>query len=91
MAGPIAGCFGALGRPVRGHRSCLVDRIPDAQVSAAPAQIAVHGGIDLSIRRFWMFDKQRRSRHNLPGLAIAALRHVNVEPGSLQRVRTIGR
>jgi hypothetical protein len=63
-----------------------MDRLPDTQVSAAPAQVAVHGGVDLFVCRLWMFGKQGRCGHDLPGLAIAALRHVNVEPRSLQRV-----
>ncbi len=45
-----------------GRRNCgaLVDRLADAQVSAAAAEIAVHSGIDIFIGGLGVFGKQGR-------------------------------
>ena len=38
-----------------------------------------------------MRGEQRRRRHDLAGLAVAALRHVELLPRALQRMRAVGR
>src|SRR5687768_9677974 len=53
-----------------------VDRLADARIGAAAADVAVHGGIDVRVRRVRLLLEQRRGRHDLSGLAIAALRDV---------------
>lgn len=65
--------------------------LSDAHVRPAAAEIAAHSGINFAVRRAWVFGEQRRGRHNLARLAITALRHVQVDPCFLQRVRAIGR
>src|SRR5689334_22541003 len=49
---------------------------PDALVRPAAAEIAVHGLVDVGVARFFLFHQQPRGGHDLPGLAVAALRDV---------------
>src|SRR4051794_40883068 len=50
------------------------------------------GVVDVGVGRFGLVLEQRRHRHDHPALAIAALRHVVVDPGLLHLVQhTIGR
>src|SRR6266849_3379519 len=58
----------------------------DALIGAASADIAGHCGVDVGISRLRRAGEQRRGRHDLAGLAIAALHHLEVEPGLLQRL-----
>src|SRR4029450_4369815 len=53
-------------------------------ISAASADIARHGGVDVVIARLRRFLQQRRRRHDLAGLAVAALRHLQLQPRLLQ-------
>src|SRR5688500_20172832 len=76
-------------RPPSGARR-LVNRFADAQIGAAPADIAAHRRIDVGIGRRGVAGEERRGGHQLTRLAVAALRHVELEPGPLQRVRGIG-
>src|SRR5437879_5379295 len=62
-------------------RRCKMDRVFDALVAAAPADIPGQGFADLVVRRFWIIHQQRRCLHDLAGLAKAALRHVELPPG----------
>src|SRR6266849_4884506 len=50
-----------------------LDRFANTDIGPAPADIAAHSVIDVAIRRMWVARQKRRSRHDLPGLAIAAL------------------
>src|ERR1700734_230963 len=68
-----------------------LDGAEDARIGAAAADIAVHVADDVVAARILIGRKQRRGLHDLPGLAIAALRHLQVEPGLLQRMVAIGR
>src|SRR5260370_9994054 len=63
-----------------------MDSGADALVGATAADIAGHGGVDIGITRLRRVLQQRRGRHDLPGLAIAALHHFEIEPGLLQRL-----
>src|SRR6266705_3345174 len=58
-------------RHVSGH----VHARTDALISAAAADVG-HRRVDVCVRRVGVFLEQRRSRHDLPGLAVAALRYV---------------
>ena len=58
----------------------------DALVSAAAADVARHRLPYLIVGRFWIFDKQRGRLHDLTGLVIAALRHIQLAPGLLNRM-----
>ncbi len=61
-------------------RRGAMDRAPDADISAAAADIG-EIGVDVGVARLRMLLEERRRRHDLPGLAVAALRHVLGEPG----------
>src|SRR3954470_7409866 len=64
--------------------------LADALIGPAAADVG-HRLIDVGVSRLGLFLEQRGSGHNLAGLAIAALRHVNRGPGLLHRMRGIGR
>src|SRR5258706_2301114 len=69
------------------HRLCReMDRCTYAHVSRTATDIAVHRGIDVGIGGFGNFGEQRGGRHELAGLAIAALRDIQHCPGFLQRL-----
>src|SRR6266568_8417174 len=59
----------------------------DALVGAAAADVG-HRFVDVRIGRLRLFLEQRGGRHDLPGLAVAALRHVERRPGLLHRMGT---
>jgi hypothetical protein len=54
----------------------------DARIGSAAADIAVHVRDDLLSRRLLVGGQQRGGLHNLPGLAIAALRHLLGDPNT---------
>src|SRR3954447_1324800 len=60
-----------------------LDRLADADISAAAADIAAHRIVDVRIGRMRFVLQQCRRRHDLAGLAISALRDLMVEPGLL--------
>src|SRR5262245_27178770 len=72
--------------PAGGH----VHRGPDALIRAAPADIR-HGLVDVPVGRVRLLLQERRCRHDLAGLAVAALWHVERRPGSLHGMRAGGR
>src|SRR5215204_4770888 len=59
----------------------------NALVGGAAAEIAAHRRVDVRIGRFAILGQEADRRHDLPGLAIAALRHVELDPGVLNRLR----
>src|ERR1700744_1812490 len=63
-----------------------MDRIFDALVTAATADVAGHRFAYLIVGGFWILREQRGCLHDLTGLAIAALRDVDLAPGLLDRV-----
>src|SRR3981081_61738 len=67
-----------------------MDRVFDALVSAAAADVARHRFAYLIVCRLCVFHQQRSRLHNLSGLAITALRDVHLAPGLLNRVITRG-
>ena len=56
-----------------------VDRRADALVGAAAADVG-HRLVDVAVGRIRILREQRRRRHDLARLAVAALRHVEREP-----------
>src|SRR3954468_14400022 len=58
----------------------------NAVVGGAAAEIAAHRYVDVRIGRFAISGQEADRRHDLPGLAIAALRHVELDPGVLNRL-----
>src|SRR3984893_3603042 len=61
----------------------------DADVGATSADIAGERGIDVGIARRRIGLQQRRRRHDLSRLAIAALRHVSLDPSPLCRMAPV--
>src|SRR6266545_512781 len=59
----------------------------DALVGAAAADVG-HRRVDIGVARLGILLEQRSGRHDLPGLAVAALRHVERRPGLLHRMGT---
>src|SRR5690606_29204181 len=60
-----------------------MDRLADTVVGAAPAEVAGHRLVDVGVRRVRLALEQRDRAHDLPGLTVAALRDVLVDPGLL--------
>src|SRR5690242_3307646 len=64
-----------------------MNRLANALVRAAPANLPVHSGVDVRVGWLWRLGQQCRRGHDLPTLAIAALRHLFGDPGFLNRVQ----
>src|SRR3954463_10491945 len=64
-----------------------VNRLANARISAATTDVAVHRSIDVRVRRLRLLLEQRGRRHELPGLAVAALRNIVLDPRGLQRMQ----
>ena len=62
----------------------------DALVRTAAADVAAHGVVDVGVGGLGFLRKQRDRRHDLSGLAVAALRNVFFHPGLLDGVAAIG-
>src|ERR1700760_3692546 len=62
----------------------MLDRSADALIGAASADIPRHGGVDVVIRRLRRVLPGGRRRHDLAGLAVAALHHLQFQPRLLQ-------
>jgi hypothetical protein len=76
-AAPAAGTQKPSTKPLA---SGALDRLADAHIGAAAADIAGHCGIDIGIVGIGRCGQERRCRHDLPRLAIAALNHFDIEP-----------
>src|SRR5580704_978500 len=63
-----------------------VDRGADALVGSATADVG-HRGVDIGIGRLRVGLEERCRGHHHAALAVAALRHVEIEPGLLHRVQ----
>src|SRR6266508_209856 len=61
----------------------VLDSRADSHIRTAAADVPRHGGVDVAISRVGIGGEQRRCGHDLPGLAIAALRHLQLDPGLL--------
>src|SRR5882672_11106332 len=61
----------------------VLDSLADAHISAAATDVSGHGGVDVAIARVGVGREQGRRGHDLAGLAIAALRDLQRDPGLL--------
>src|SRR5215813_6943440 len=61
----------------------LLDRFTNAHIGAAATDIAGHRRVDVGIAGMRVAREQRRSGHDLAGLAVAALHDLAIEPGLL--------
>src|SRR4029079_12083441 len=59
-----------------------VDGFTDALIGAAAADVG-HRGINVAVGRPWIFLQERGRRHDLAGLTVAALRHIDRRPSLL--------
>src|SRR5687767_11488814 len=73
-------------RPADSQRGRAMDRLANARVSAAATDVAAHRLIDIRVGRFRVLFQQRRGGHDLAGLAVAALGHVDLDPRLLHRM-----
>src|SRR5262249_33856664 len=64
------------------HVRGFVDRGADLLIGAAAADVG-DLSIDVGIGRLRLRFEQRRHRHDHPALAVAALRHIVIDPGLL--------
>src|SRR5918995_252131 len=64
-------------------RRCLLDGLANANVGAATANVTGHRIVDVGIGWIGVGGKEFRSRHDLAGLAVAALNDLSIEPGLL--------
>src|SRR5215831_8739450 len=67
-----------------------VHRRPDPRVGAAATDIG-HRVVDVLVARLRLALEERRCGHDLPGLAVTALRHVERRPGLLDGVGAVRR
>src|SRR6266404_888654 len=74
MSGPLLGAR---------HKRRALDSLADARIGSAATDVSRHRGVDVGVARLRHGGEQRRGGHDLPGLAIAALRHVQLDPGLL--------
>ena len=72
-----------------GERGGFVDRLANADVRTAAADVAVHRGVDILVGGFRVLGKQSGGGHHLAGLAVAALRYVDFGPSELHGMRAI--
>src|SRR5919106_3497069 len=68
-----------------------MNRAADALIRAAAADVTLHRRIDISVCRLRFCRQQRRGRHDLPRLTVAALGNILCDPSSLNRVAAIRR
>src|SRR3989475_2910403 len=76
-----------MSRPPTGRH---VHRRPDALIGSAAADVR-HRVVDVRVGRFRVSLQPGRRGHDLPGLAVTALRHVDRRPGLLHGMRAGGR
>ena len=65
-----------------------LDTFAYARICAAAADVAGHREIDVGIARSWIAFEQSGGRHDLTRLAVAALRHLFIDPGLLYGVQS---
>src|SRR5438477_7822919 len=67
-----------------------MDRFADLLIGTAAADVATHGFIDIGVRWTGLLRQKRRRRHDLTGLAIAALWNIDFDPRLLNRMAAVG-
>src|SRR5882672_732674 len=73
------------------RRGRVLDRRANLVVGSAAADVAAHGLVDVGVARRAVLRDERSRAHDLAGLAIAALRHVILDPRGLDRLAGGGR
>jgi len=68
-----------------------MNRFSNSRVRTAAADIAAHRLVNIFVAGLQIFREEDGRAHDLPGLAIAALRHIELDPRFLQRVSEIHR
>src|SRR5208337_4139796 len=71
-------------RGCRPSERCFLDRGADARIGAAATDVAAHRRVDILVGGIRGRRHERGGRHDLARLTIAALRHVELNPGCLQ-------
>src|SRR5258706_4783830 len=61
----------------------VLDSLADAHISTAATDVSGHGVVDVPIAPVGVGREQSRLGHDLAALAIAALRHFQIDPGLL--------
>src|SRR2546425_7333358 len=61
----------------------VLDSLADPDVRTAATDVPRHRGVDVAVGWVGICGEQRRCGHDLAGLAIAALRHLQLDPGLL--------
>src|ERR1700752_2670167 len=61
----------------------VLDALADSHIGAAATDVSRHGVVDIAVGRVGLGGEQRRCGHDLAGLAITALRHLQRDPGLL--------
>src|SRR5580765_4747190 len=79
------------GTPLCRQFGGTVDGASDAWIGSAAADVAGHGFVNIGIGWFGILFQQNRGAHDLAGLAIAALRNIDFDPGALYGVGVVGR
>src|SRR4029077_12684184 len=67
----------------RRFTSRLLDGLADAGIRAAAADVAREGVCEVGVRGRRDLREQRRGRHDLAGLTVAALNDLEIQPGLL--------
>src|ERR1700745_126357 len=67
-----------------------LDGAADADVGHTPTQVACHHRIDVLVSWIWIILEQGSRLHDLAGLAVTALRNLQIDPCGLQRMAPIG-
>src|SRR5204863_5992202 len=67
-----------------------MDRFANRLVGSTTANVAAHRAVDFGIGRFGLAGEERRSTHDLPGLAIPALRNIGLKPCLLYGMAAVG-
>src|SRR6267142_2631479 len=86
----VASVFMVVSSGFLNHVGGHVHRRADALIRSAAADVG-HRRVDVRVARLRCFLQERRRSHDLSGLAIAALRHVDRRPRLLHRVRAAAR
>src|SRR5258706_886380 len=60
-----------------------LDSFADSHIGTAAADVPRHGGVNIAVGRVGLRGEQRRRGHDLARLAVAALRHFQIDPGLL--------
>src|SRR5579884_3590303 len=68
-----------------------MNRLPNVLIGSAAAEIAAHRLINFAVRGTWFARQQGGRGHDLAGLAVATLRDIHLDPGTLNRMGGVRR